>query len=171
MVTYLVIASLHREHVGAFGIFSKVEVFLGACNFEVAQEAGQSTRAREAGTGAAREYANLAPTPARRERYTIAIIGAIGGALGRAAEPETSPAMQIKFGRGHGRTTLPLVIIRLSRNCFYVLNGKARYLFRVCERPSFNVFLIIPQAMTENYAISTGCLILYFFMKVKSSIK
>lgn len=40
-VTYLVIASLHREHVGAFGIFSKVEVFLGACNLEVAQEADQ----------------------------------------------------------------------------------------------------------------------------------
>ena len=63
--------------------------------------------------------------------HTIAIIGAIEAS---EAEPETRPAMQIKFGGGHGWTTLPLVIIRLSRNCFYVLNGKARYLFRVCEK-------------------------------------
>lgn len=63
--------------------------------------------------------------------HTIAIIGAIEAS---EAEPETRLAMQIKFGGGHGWTTLPLVIIRLSRNCFYVLNGKARYLFRVCEK-------------------------------------
>lgn len=63
--------------------------------------------------------------------HTIPIIGAIEASQ---VEPETRPAMQIKFGEGHGWTTLPLVIIRLSRNCFYVLNGKARYLFRVCEK-------------------------------------
>ncbi|CAG9784335.1 unnamed protein product [Diatraea saccharalis] len=39
-----------------------VEVFLGACNFEVAQEAGQPTGARRGRC----EHANLAPRPAPR---------------------------------------------------------------------------------------------------------
>lgn len=136
VVTYLVIASLHREHVGAFGIFSKVEVFLGACNLEVAQEAGQSTGARRAAR-ARREYANFAARGAPRAASRAPHNSDYWGNRRRprpCGEPETSPAMQIKFGRGHGRTALPLVIIRLSRNCFYVLNGKARYLFRVCEK-------------------------------------
>lgn len=77
---------------------------------------------------------------AQCRRYTIAVIGAIESASGprrAAAAPKTSPTVQIKFREGHSRTMLPLVIIQLSPNCFYVLNGKVRYLFRVCERPAF----------------------------------
>lgn len=90
-----------------------------------------------------------APTGARAaSRLTIAVIGAIGNSLCDAA-------MQIKLWEGRSRTTLPLVIIRLSRNCFYVLNGKVRYLFRVCIKISLLHFprYIRIRIKLKNYTI------------------
>lgn len=83
----------------------------------------------------------VAPAVPRPRRHAKAIIGAIGSALYCARE---RPRDANKFGGGRGRTALPLVIIRLSRNCFYVLNGKVRYLLRTCRKSSFYIFLRIP---------------------------
>lgn len=129
------IPGLHQEHVGSFGIFSKVKVFLAnaisklhrQANVRGARKAGWKVRSG----AASRAPRAAAPAVLRPRRHAKAIIGAIGSALYCARE---RPRDANKFGGGRGRTALPLVIIRLSRNCFYVLNGKVRYLLRTCRK-------------------------------------
>lgn len=81
VVTYLVIASLHQEHVGAFGIFSKVEVFLRACNFKVVLEGDWY---RRGGWRAAQSRLLCQSRPGSAQ-----------------AMNELDPTMQIKFLRCH----------------------------------------------------------------------
>lgn len=89
-VSYVVIASLQRENVEPFGIFSEVEVFSGACNFEVALEAGRVRRSRP--RVVQHESAVGVGGPGPRQRAPTRALAAL--ARGPPLEPEPLRASQ-----------------------------------------------------------------------------
>lgn len=183
----MALVSFREDHVGSFGIFSKVKVFSGECNFEVAR-AGQwsrsakdgrasggcgraasgERRAPSAGSPRLAPRGGVFPRAPRKSDYWGNRKRPVPCRRGRARENHRDAN---KSAARRRRTALPLVVIRLSRNGFYVLNGKVRYLLRACKKAFLLHFSSYPASCSWKLCVSNvnevGGLYVYISFSVR----